>query len=180
MSEPSYPTQSSGTLLKATIVAVILAAIVFVTVVLPAEYNIDISGIGGKLGLTVLAEPVPVAPAQVSGETSQDGFQEDEVTIVIPAKKGLEYKFHLAQFAKFSYEWTASNNTPLYFDLHGEPDGDTSGYFESYALATTHTMSGSMTAPFEGAHGWYWRNRGDEEVTVTLKTSGVYQVIGLK
>ena len=31
---------------------------------------------------------------------------------------------------------------------------------------------GSFTAPFDGTHGWYWRNRTKEVVTVTLRTEG--------
>lgn len=27
----------------------------------------------------------------------------------------------------------------------------------------------------DSAHGWFWRNRGTEVVTVTLRTSGDYQ-----
>jgi hypothetical protein len=54
--------------------------------------------------------------------------------------------------------WTAQtehDGTPLYFDLHGEPQGDTTGYFESYAIATLRAMKGSFTSPFSGSHGWY-------------------------
>ena len=31
-----------------------------------------------------------------------------------------------------------------------------------------------MTAPFSGKHGWFWRNRGDATVTVTLRVGGAY------
>jgi hypothetical protein len=53
-------------LLKATVVAALVAAALLVTVVLPAEYGIDPTGVGTKLGLTVLAsaaEPETAAPA---------------------------------------------------------------------------------------------------------------------
>lgn len=30
---------------------------------------------------------------------------------------------------------------------------------------------------FEGRHGWFWRNRTDGVITVTLKTNGDYQEI---
>ena len=45
---------STGRLLKATAVALVLASIVLVTTVLPAEYGIDPTGIGSRLGLDVL------------------------------------------------------------------------------------------------------------------------------
>ena len=48
-------TVSSKTLIKASSTALLLAAITLMTVILPAEYNIDPSGVGKALGLTVLA-----------------------------------------------------------------------------------------------------------------------------
>jgi hypothetical protein len=31
-----------------------------------------------------------------------------------------------------------------------------------------------LQAAFDGNHGWFWRNRGDGNVTVTLNTRGDY------
>ena len=70
------------------------------------------------------------------------------------------------------------SETPLYFDFHGEPDGDETGYFESYAEGTAEGLAGSLNAPFDGKHGWYWENNTDEPVTVSLLTFGTYSVIG--
>lgn len=105
--------------------------------------------------------------------------QENEVTISVPAKKGVEYKFYLKQYEKLTYEWTAE--TPLYFDFHGEPlDYESTKYFESFTEATSSKMKGIMTVPFEGSHGWYWKNNSDKDVKVTLKTKGSYNILGLK
>lgn len=49
---------SSKTLLIATVSAVVISVIIYFIVILPAEYNVDPTGIGKKLGLTVLSEPV--------------------------------------------------------------------------------------------------------------------------
>lgn len=105
--------------------------------------------------------------------------QENEVTVVVPAKKSIEYKFYLKQYEKLIYEWTSE--TPLYFDFHGEPlDYEVTKYFESFTEATSDKMKGIMTAPFEGSHGWYWKNNSEKDVSVTLKTKGNYSVIGLR
>ena len=77
------------------------------------------------------------------------------------------------------YEWL-TDGEPLYFDLHGEPEGDTTDYFESYAIATLSEMKGSFTAPFDGSHGWYWKNTSDKPVAVQLFVDGQFTVIGLK
>ncbi|MCP4057734.1 MAG: hypothetical protein GY738_10545, partial [Pseudoalteromonas sp.] len=63
---------------------------------------------------------------------------------------------------------------------HGEPAGDTTGYFESYAIANLSEMKGSFTAPFGGSHGWYWKNNSDNPVAIQLLVKGQYKVIGLK
>jgi hypothetical protein len=37
--------------------------------------------------------------------------------------------------------------------------------------------SGTLTAAYDGSHGWFWRNRGSRDVTITLKTNGAYTEI---
>jgi hypothetical protein len=85
----------------------------------------------------------------------------------------------MQQFKKMKYQWHSLEHA-LEFDLHGEPEGDTTGYFESYALATSNEMKGSFTTPFKGSHGWYWYNNSQSPVTVQLEVTGEYTVIGLK
>ncbi|SSR50014.1 Uncharacterised protein [Acinetobacter baumannii] len=47
---------STKKLVKSTIIAAVSAAVVLVTVVMPAEYNIDPTGVGKVLGLTTMGE----------------------------------------------------------------------------------------------------------------------------
>ena len=166
--------QSSISLVKASLVATIIAVITLVCIILPAEYNIDPTGLGGKLGLTVFnEEPAPQSP----GKTSTG--EQESVVVTVPAGRGVEYKLAMAQFEKVTYEWTTSNGD-VYVDLHGEPKGDTTGYFESYTIATSDTMKGSFTAPFEGSHGWYWKNKSDQDIQIQLIFSGEFVIEGLK
>ena len=169
---------SSKTLLKSTIAAIGVALIVFVFFILPAEYNIDPTHIGQKLGLTALAhyddKALPKADISAIPEKSQQVIE-----VTVPAGKGIEYKFQMTQYQKITYEWL-TDGEPLYFDLHGEPQGDTTGYFESYAIATLNKMKGSFTSPFAGSHGWYWKNNSNKSVAVQLIVEGQYEIIGLK
>ncbi|MFT4672823.1 MAG: hypothetical protein ACI945_002167 [Pseudohongiellaceae bacterium] len=178
MSEDNLPIQSTKTLVKALIAACSIALVIFVTVVLPAEYNIDPSGVGGALGLTVLAVPASNAASSMDTNTADKENREDATAIVIAANSGLEYKFFVEQYEELNYEW--SSGSDLYFDLHGEPQGDTTGFFKSFAEATSSEMKGSIIAPFTGSHGWYWRNSSNQEVVVSLKTNGIYEIVGLK
>lgn len=181
MQQNELPVQPAKTLIKATLAAATLAVVTLAAVILPAEYNIDPTGIGGALGLTELNTEAVAAenPEPVEREEQEFAYRTDSVTIEVPAGHGLEYKLHLAKHGHMEYEWAADNGQ-LYFDFHGEPTGDTSGYFESFAIATAGKMRGSLTTPFDGSHGWYWKNNGEEAVTITLKTKGFYDVIGLK
>ncbi len=175
-------TLSNKALLKSTLIALVIAVLVLISFILPAEYNIDPTGIGAKLGLTALANPVATATvkAKPSAELiTTDKEATDIIEVVVPAKRGVEYKFAMDKFKKMEYQWQ-TDGTALFFDLHGEPEGDTTGYYESYAIATLDGMKGSFTSPFAGVHGWYWKNTSDKSITVKLTVSGEYTVVGLK
>jgi hypothetical protein len=168
---------STKTLVKSTIFATIIAAVVFVCFILPAEYNIDPTHIGHRLGLTALASHDDALPETGIAVATERG--QEVIEVIVPAGKGIEYKFQMGRYDKMTYEWL-TDDEPLYFDLHGEPEGDTTGYFESYAIATLAEMKGSFTAPFEGSHGWYWKNESDKPIAIQLIIRGQYTVIGLK
>ena len=169
--------QSKTSLLNSVLLSMVIAVSILITVVLPAEFGIDHTGIGSILGLDALNNPnESTAIINRSGEGDLE-FRQDEVDVLIPANSGLEYKFFLEIHSNINYEWSSSS--PLYFDMHGEPEGDTTGYFESYGASTTNGMKGSVTVPFAGSHGWYWRNDTDENISISLKTLGNYNVIGL-
>ena len=193
--ENSYGVISSKkSLLKYTILSVIFALVTLILVILPAEYNLDPTGIGEKIGLTVFnpeksESSVAESSVEESSETEKTLVAEykasnvvnlpETIEVTVPAGRGVEYKFYMQQYQKMIYQWK-TDNSPLYFDLHGEPEGDTTGYFESYAIATLVEMEGSFTAPFSGVHGWYWKNTSNEPVTVELVVSGEYSEHGLK
>ena len=172
-----------GTLIKASLAALIVAAVALLTLILPAEYNIDPTGIGQRLGLTVLAPSTDTQAAEIPAsdpELVPDSTASQQVIeITVPANKGIEYKLQMEQYDKVTYEWMTDGSS-LYFDLHGEPEGETTGYFVSYAIATLDTMKGSFTAPFNGSHGWYWKNTSNSPIAIQLILNGQFQIIGIK
>jgi len=168
---------STKALIQYTVYALLFASIGLVTFILPAEYNIDPTGLGEKLGLTKLSPENNAVNTNTFASASNQ--KEDTITVVVPAHRGVEYKFSMEQYQKLTYKWH-SNHIAVYHDLHGEPKGDTTGYFESYVIATTNEMEGSFTAPFTGSHGWYWKNTTDDPITIELTTSGQYLIEGLK
>ena len=175
-------TLSTKALLQSTFIALIVAALVLVSFILPADYNIDPTGIGAQLGLTALANPETSGVAQTQQNDKAKTISQDAsdiIEVIVPAGRGLEYKFAMEKFNKMEYQWQTDGGL-LFFDLHGEPEGDTRGYYESYAIATLTGMKGSFTTPFTGIHGWYWKNTSDKAVVVKLTVSGEYTIVGLK
>lgn len=103
----------------------------------------------------------------------------DSVTVIIPARGDKEYKLHLAKGATFEYAWQ-TDGEGLFFDFHGEPTGDTTGFFQSFNKSTERKSSGTLTASFDGTHGWYWKNSTPSPVTIILKVKGDYQRLDSK
>lgn len=164
---------STSALIKASSAALVLASIVFFIFVLPAEFNIDPLGLGKQMGLTEMAEVEE--KVIIKFDENDPELRKDETEITIPAGKGLEYKLHMQKYSKVTYDWF-SDGEPIYLDLHGEPYGDTTGYFESYVIATAEEMKGSFTAPFKGTHGWYFKNTSSDDITILLQTEGHYRL----
>src|SRR3546814_4188393 len=49
--------------------------------------------------------------------------------------------------------------------------GDEGQMFKSYEKGRAFKEDeGILEAAFDGSHGWFWRNRGSSDVTVTLRT----------
>ncbi|ARD45898.1 hypothetical protein [Colwellia sp. PAMC 21821] len=178
MNEFNIPVHTTRTLIKAGVIAFLVATTLLVTCILPAEYNIDPTGIGKTLGLTAIAEASEKSPTLVIERgTQNDALRTDDVEIIVPAGNGLEYKLNMEKHAHVEYEWKTDGEA-LYFDFHGEPAGDKTGYFESFSITTSSNMKGSLTTPFKGSHGWYWKNQSQQPVTVSLSIKGYYTIKG--
>lgn len=181
---------STPTLIKVSGAALLGAAAILVLFVLPAERGIDLTGAGKAMGLTGMANAedndaadttpsdvaeVYVVPAQTRGSiVKTTPIRSDEQTLTLAPHSGAEIKAHMKTGDHFIYTWTST--APVKADMHAEKTGDTSGDFTQYwkAKGLSHDQ-GALTAPFDGTHGWYFRNQGKEPLTVTVKTSGFYE-----
>ena len=173
----SGPTRSR--ILGATVVAAAVAAVLLFVAILPAEYGIDPLGTGKALGLTALSgtgsavTSPPQAPATTApGPQAATALADDEYKVELRPFEGVEYKYRLEQAAALIYSWTSS--APVEYEFHGEPDGAPAKYFDSYSKGTSTTEHGVFTAAKAGIHGWYFKNRTETRITVTLKTAGFF------
>jgi hypothetical protein len=180
----SRPVPSSQQLLKASGIAAAIAVVVLTVAVLPAEYGVDPLGVGKALGLSKLysaeAEPEVESTAAVSTSVRDPvsrrevAYKTEERSIVLAPNKGAEIKAVMQEGDAFVFNW--KSDSPVNFDMHGEPFGAKDNEFTSYWKDVLKSEShGAFTAPFGGTHGWYWRNRGAEPITVTVTVSGYFE-----
>lgn len=101
--------------------------------------------------------------------------REDTKTFTLPSRESIEWKFRLADGARLDYDWRATR--AVYFDFHSDHDDGTDD-FVSHKEAALASDAGTFTAPFDGRHGWYFQNRNAQTVTITLHTTGAYEVVG--
>ncbi|MFT7245017.1 MAG: hypothetical protein ACI82A_002382 [Candidatus Azotimanducaceae bacterium] len=195
---------SSKQLIKSTALALVTALILLVTVILPAEYGVDPTGIGQTLGLKKmgeikrqLASEAEQNRPQAANEKNQPVAKEValpkvlEVEAVIkmePAKtipsetrsvelqpgEAAEIKLAMSKGAIVTYQWSVDSGHVNY-DTHG--DSANTNYFGYNKGKSSTEDSGELQAEFDGKHGWFWRNRSDHTVVVTLVVSGNYSDI---
>ena len=115
---------------------------------------------------------VDAAPAlSETKNTNKKMTWKDTVNIMIPARGDKEYKINLAKNETLEYSWT-TDGAELFYDFHGEPAGDKTGYFKSFKKSTAKKSSGVLLTSFAGTHGWYWKNNTSSDVSIVLNASG--------
>src|SRR5947209_13957049 len=181
---PGVPAPSKTALLKATAIALAVAALILLVAILPAEYGIDPLKTGRLLGLTDLAKSAEPAASGARATPAQTGiytpqpkiYKTDSEDMTLRPGEGVEVKYHMQKGAGMVYGWKA--DAKLQFEFHGEPDQKPKpDYFESYLLddkVGQDQSYGSFTAPSTGIHGWFWQNKGKKEVNFHLTTAGFY------
>ena len=111
-------------------------------------------------------------------EATERSDWKDVITVTIPARGDKEYKLLLTNGSTLEYLWK-TNGAELFYDFHGEPTGDKTGYFKSFKKNTESESRGTLTPSFNGTHGWYWKNNTSSAVDVILKVNGEYQRLDL-
>jgi hypothetical protein len=203
---------STAKLIRSTIIAAIVALVLLVTVVMPAEYALDPTGAGRVLGLTEMGEikeqlaeeaaadaaaqmvavqPQTEAPAPASVEpaataeaapeaepapdepapaTADETEWKDEVRFVLTPGQGTEFKLTMNEGAIARFSWE-SEGGPVNFDTHGDGAGRSISYEKGRGVPEDE---GELEAAFTGNHGWFFRNRNNNNVTMVLRTGGDY------
>jgi hypothetical protein len=204
VSKPISPFESnppSGkSILLSVLAAVLGAAVVLVTIILPAEYNIDPTRIGSVLGLTAMNEPAKtVQLTDVVGgneklrEVAIPDFgkpaplpnpavfqkqlataKAEEKTVTLQPGEQTEIKVLLKTSQVLTFSWQAEGGI-VYTDFHGHEPNTNNDFWVRYEEQQSGAQgSGSLVAPFEGEHGWFWLNLSEQPVTIKLSLNGYY------
>jgi hypothetical protein len=192
---------TSAQLLRSTLIAFVTAAVLLVTVVMPADYGIDPTGIGRLLNLTEMgeikkelaAEAAADAAAQPAGVAAATAVQASSVAPVdspsaapaaetpkpvwrdetrITLQPGEGIEIKLSMNKDAKALFAwAVQGGVVNFDTHGDALGRSISYEKGRGVASDE---GELVAAFDGKHGWFWRNRGNAAVTLLLQTGGDY------
>ncbi|MGC4548834.1 hypothetical protein ACPXBV_24515, partial [Escherichia coli] len=63
---------------------------------------------------------------------------------------------------------------------HGEEHGAPADQYSSYEKGSSAGEKGEFQAPFDGMHGWYWRNRTSAPVTINVTATGTFRSFAAK
>lgn len=123
------------------------------------------SGTFGQLFASIF-----VSPAYAHDGQDQYDPQTTETSVKLAPGEGLEVKLEMHKGDIVEFDWTA-NGAVVNFNHHGEAEGESVVYEKGRAVAE---KKGRFEALFDGEHGWWWRNRTGDNVTIILNTKGRY------
>jgi hypothetical protein len=94
----------------------------------------------------------------------------ETVTVTLAPGKGAEVQAELDAGQGMVFHWTSTGDVAV--DLHGERPGSKDEYTSYDIEAGQRQGAGTFVAPFAGTHGWFWKNRSQQPVTVAVTITG--------
>lgn len=115
----------------------------------------------------------------LSGENFVNGqraWRNETLAIEIEGDGSVEYKALMNQGDSLSFQWSVDDGQ-AYYDMHGHDPAFGDEFFTRYDEGEGADASGTMVAPYDGQHGWFWLNLEAEPITITLEVAGFYEKI---
>lgn len=85
----------------------------------------------------------------------------------------IEFSIKMKAGDTLVYSVSSPGAPDVYQEFHGHTDEKVT----FYKKAAGDTHHGSLVAPFDGIHGWWFDNRGAQPAKVTVKLAGFYELI---
>jgi hypothetical protein len=120
----------------------------------------------------IKAEPPNTASVSVQPAAPKVVWR-DEIPFTLTPGEGTEIKLKMVAGTKAQYAWVVKGGE-VNFDTHGDAPGKSISYEKGRGVASDE---GVLEAAFTGNHGWFWRNRGQSDVQLVLRTRGDYSEI---
>lgn len=128
-----------------------------------------------KAAVVAKAPEVPetIAPKAAPKPVAKP-LNSDSTSLVLRPGEPAEIKLEMKKGQKVKFSWSA-NGGKLNFDTHGDPYSAPRGFYQGYGKGRFQPgESGELVAAFDGKHGWFWRNRSQQNVTLTLEVEGEF------
>jgi hypothetical protein len=187
---------SKKQLFKSLVFGLILGLIIFLTIILPAEYAVDPTGIGKKIGLQEMGIIKKELAEEAEADRELDKIKKDDssflnnffnifiskamaqghkewkdnVNFVIKSGKTAELKFTLLKGQSFEYAVIAEGGL-INFDLHGHGKTKSKTYEKGRG---SNGSEGKIVVDFDGEYGWFFRNRDKKDISITINLWGDY------
>ena len=179
---------SKDKLIRNTGVAALVAITLLLTIILPAEFDIDPTGVGSVLGISGLSHQAVVEG--VNSETGENALAAAsplhihhqpplkfvDVDLVLEPYGQGEFKLKMQANAELSYLWHSGTDL-VYADLHGHTlvmgdEGEEEIVVRYLETQEGTGESGQFHTPFGGDHGWYFLNLETRPINIRVQISG--------
>lgn len=123
------------------------------------------------------SQPIPLPnPAVSQVEATAPKTQTMRVSLGFDGRT--EVKAVMKQAKAIVYHWKVEGGA-VYVDFHGHDPDKGQNFWVRYEeagqdAAGVTERSGSLVAPFDGQHGWYWLNVSQEPITIELTVTGYF------
>jgi len=179
---------SKDKLIRNTGIAALVAITLLLTIILPAEFDIDPTGVGSVLGISGLShQAVEEGVNSETGENAlaaasplhihhQPPLKFVDVDLVLEPYGQGEFKLKMQANADLSYLWHSGTDL-VYADLHGHTlvmgdEGEEEIVVRYLETQEGTGESGQFETPFGGDHGWYFLNLGTRPINIRVQISG--------
>ncbi len=122
---------------------------------------------------SVVAEVPATEPIAepLAEEVAEEQIAKERISVTLAPGEAAEIKLAMNKGDTVDYNWQVDTGHVNY-DTHGDKPGTRyHGYNKGKAVTGD---KGLLTAAFDGKHGWFWRNRSTETVTVELQVEGQF------
>ena len=113
-------------------------------------------------------------PLGATNGMAMPAITKETISIELKPNQATEVKLTMPKGASVAFDWKSSGGG-LNYDTHGDKVGAPKDFYHGYGKGRNEVQqSGTLTAAFDGKHGWFWRNRTESTVTVTLNVEGQF------